>query len=179
MQILAAFFDLGDVIMQETTQVVDADEATISADLVPGMDTVLRDLYARGVKLAIVADTHRKNPANVLGQHRLLELFAAFAISDDLGCEKPDPRIFQFALDKLNIPPHDYDRVVMVGNNLRRDVRGANALGLRSIWFHWNDRYPIVPRDALEQPTYTVHTAAELQSLLEILSCDANSHAEE
>ncbi len=175
MQLLAALFDLGDVIMQETTQVVDADGATVSADLVPGIDTVLRELHARSVKLALVADTHRKNPANVLGQHGLYELFAAFAISDELGCEKPDPRIFQFALDRLGISPRDYSRVVMVGNNLRRDVRGANALGLRSIWFHWNDRYPTIPRDALEQPTYTVHSAAELQSLLETLSCQVQS----
>ncbi len=166
MQLKAAFFDLGDVIMQETTQVVDAEEVTLRAELVPGMDTVLRDLHARGVPLGLVADTHRQNPANVLGQHGLYELFSVFAISDELGCEKPDPRIFCFALDQLGLAPEDYGRVVMVGNNLRRDVRGANALGLVSVWFYWNDRYPTVPREPIEEPRYTVHTAAELGELL-------------
>ncbi len=170
MKILAALFDLGDVIMQETTEVKDAELATLRAELVPGIDAVLCDLRSRGVKLGIVADTHRKNPRNVLGQHGLYDLFDAFAISEDIGVEKPDPRIFQFALDTLGVARHDYARVVMVGNNLTRDVGGANALGLISIWFHWNDRYPSVPQSEFEKPRFTVTSASELRELLNQLS---------
>ena len=94
----------------------------------------------------------------------------ALAISEEIGVEKPDPRIFQLALARLEIAPSDYSRVVMVGNRLDRDVRGANALGIISIWFHWNDRYATTTRDELEQPRYTVETAAELGRLLEELS---------
>jgi putative hydrolase of the HAD superfamily len=166
MHLLAALFDLGDVIMQETTEVKDAYGATVRADLVPGIDRVLRELRARGVRLALVADTHRANPANVLGQYGLYDLFDAFAISDQLGVEKPDARIFQHALAQLGIAPADYAQVVMIGNNLTRDIAGANALGLTSIWFHWNERYPSTPRDDLETPRYHVRSVDELHRLL-------------
>jgi putative hydrolase of the HAD superfamily len=164
--LLAALFDLGDVIMQETTELKDEDQATISADLVPGIDHVLHGLRERGTKIALVSDTHRRNAPNVLGQHGLYDLFDAFAISQEIGVEKPDARIFRNALDKLQITVGDYRRVAMVGNNLERDIAGANALGLVSIWFHWNDRYPIFPKNDLETPRYTVTNSEELLGLL-------------
>src|SRR3712207_8665848 len=49
------------------------------------------------------------------------------------GCEKPDRRMFIHALDALGIPPEEWGRVAMVGNNLARDIRGANQLGLVSV----------------------------------------------
>lgn len=164
--LLAVLFDLGDVIMQETTEVKDEDLATLSADLVPGIVQVLIGLRARGIKIALVADTHRKNAPNVLGQHGIYDLFDAFAISQEIGVEKPDARMFRHALSKLGIADKDFGKVVMVGNNLSRDVVGANALGLISVWFHWNDRYPTIPRNDSEQPRYTVTSASELGTLL-------------
>jgi HAD superfamily hydrolase (TIGR01549 family) len=162
LRIKAIFFDLGDAIMVETSEVKDESGTTLSADLIPGVEPVLRELKARGFPLGLVADTRRGTYQNVMRQHGLYDLFDVFAISDELGVEKPDARIFGAALDALEIQPGDYDKVVMVGNNLRRDVRGANALGLVSIWFHWNDRYPTQPADSMEEPAYVVHSAKEL-----------------
>ncbi len=166
MNIAALFFDLGDVIMQEETEIKDAERNTLRAELVPGMDDALRAFKARGHRLALVADTRPKTAWNVLRQHGLYDLFDAFAISEEVGCEKPDPRIFQAALAALQIAPRDYARVLMVGNRLYRDVRGANNLGLRSVWFHWNARYAVRDRACDDQPTYHVRTARELVELL-------------
>src|SRR3712207_7040662 len=58
------------------------------------------------------------------------------------GCEKPDRRMFIHALDALGVPPEEWGRAAMVGNNLARDIRGANQLRLVSVWFAWNERYP-------------------------------------
>ncbi len=170
--LIAAFFDLGDVIMQESTEIKDRDQATIHVQLVPGIDRVLRDLHARGVKLALVADTHRRNPRNVLGRYNLYDLFDAMAISQDLGVEKPDPRMFRHALDRLGIQPADYGRVVMVGNRLDRDIAGANRVGLKTIWFHWNERYRTTPENEMERPTFTVETAQQLEKVLSVLIAD-------
>jgi putative hydrolase of the HAD superfamily len=57
----------------------------------------------------------------------------------------------------------------MVGNNLARDIRGANALGLISIWMVWNQRYPLTCADDLETPDYQVSTAEDLGTLLAAL----------
>ena len=52
-------------------------------------------------------------------------------ISGELGFEKPDPRIFQAALDALGVAPGE---AMMVGDDIHRDVYGAAALGLRTCW---------------------------------------------
>ncbi|HEX7588193.1 MAG TPA: HAD-IA family hydrolase [Anaerolineae bacterium] len=165
MNIAAILFDLGDVIMQEETEVRDEDGNTLSAELVPGIDETLRGINRRGYKLGLVADTRSKTAWNVLHQHHLYGLFDAFAISEEVGCEKPDPRIFHAALNALKIAPGDYAHVVMVGNNRIRDIRGANQLGLVSVWFHWNERYLADP-NFVDVPTYEVSRTRELDALI-------------
>ncbi|MBI3914611.1 MAG: HAD-IA family hydrolase [Chloroflexi bacterium] len=165
MKLLAILFDLGDVIMKEETEVKDAELSTQSADLVDGMSDALRAFKKRGYKLGLVADTRPKTYWNVLHQHDLYDLFDAFAISEEVGVEKPDARLFEAALNTLGIARQDYSRVAMVGNNLARDIRGANNLGIISIWFHWNERYPVTD----DKPDYEVKSAGELMELVERL----------
>ena len=164
--LIALFFDLGDTIMDEGTEIKDAELTTQSAELIPGMGEALRQCKARVRKLALVADTRPGTAANVLGQHGLLDLFDCLAISETVGVEKPDPLIFQAALDALGIAPADHGRVAMVGNNLERDIAGAKRLGLITIFLHWNERRRTTPLTADETPDYTVHDAAELVALI-------------
>jgi putative hydrolase of the HAD superfamily len=58
----------------------------------------------------------------------------------------------------------------MVGNNLSRDVRGANQLGITSVFLSWTQRYPKVPADDLEIPDYTISEPLELIDLVETLN---------
>jgi putative hydrolase of the HAD superfamily len=167
-QLAAILFDLGDVIMREETE-EKLDGVTQRAELVPGMAALLRDLRGAGKRLGLVADTREGTYRNVLRQHELLDCFAHFTISDLLGCEKPDRRMFAHALAGLGLGPADWPRVAMVGNNLARDIRGANALGLVSIWFAWNGRYRLEPADPDERPAYQVGEAGELRALLAAL----------
>jgi putative hydrolase of the HAD superfamily len=168
----ALFFDLGDTIMDEGTEVKDAGGTTLAAELIPGMADALRGFRAAGYRLALVADARPATPPNVLRQHGLLDLFETLAISEVVGAaagvktiDKPDPRIFRAALDALGIAEWDYGRVAMVGNNLERDIVGANRLGLISVFFHWNERRRTRPLTAEETPPYTVTSAHELIEL--------------
>jgi len=169
----AIFLDLGDTIMDEGTEAKDADGTTISAELIPGMADALRGFKAAGHRLALVADARPETPPNVLRQHGLLDLFETLAISEVVGAaagvaaiDKPDPRIFRAALAALGISETDYGRVVMVGNNLERDIAGANRLGLISVFFHWNERRRTQPLAADETPRYTVTSAQALVELV-------------
>jgi len=166
MRLRALLFDLGDTIMVEETEVKDAGGTTLRAELVPGMAEVLREFKAAGYPLALVADSRPRTPENVLRQHGLYELFDVLAISEVVGFSKPDPRLFRVALDVLGIPEADYGRVVMVGNNLERDIVGANRLGLISVFFHLNDRRRTQPLTADEIPRYIVTSAVELRDLI-------------
>jgi FMN phosphatase YigB (HAD superfamily) len=164
--IMALLFDLGDTLMIEESEVKDAEGTTLRADLVPGMAEALRWLKERGYGLALVADSRPNTPANVLRQHGLDHLFDYLAVSEIVGVEKPGPLIFQAALEALGIRQDDHSCVAMVGNNLERDVVGANRLGLISIFFHGNDRRRSQPLTAEEEPRYTVSSARELVSLI-------------
>lgn len=56
--------------------------------------------------------------------------------------------------------------MVLVGNNLERDIVGANRLGLISVFFHRNERRRTQPLTADETPCYTVTSAQELVELV-------------
>jgi HAD superfamily hydrolase (TIGR01549 family) len=165
-KILAVFLDSGDTIVDEGTEIKDAAGVTQTADLIPGAAETVRALKSLGYPLALVADGPAGTFYNTLTPSGLIDLFDVLAISDQIGADKPDRRIFQHALDALGIQPGDYNRVVMVGNNLARDVKGANALGLISIWLDWAPRRPKIPADPSEQPCYTIKYPSELLDLL-------------
>jgi HAD superfamily hydrolase (TIGR01549 family) len=173
-RVVALLFDLGDTLMIEESEVKDAEGTTLRADLIPGVVEALRRFKDLGYALALVADARPKTPVNVLRQHDLYEHFDYLAISEIIGAEKPAPLIFRAALEALGIPESDYGRVAMVGNNLERDVVGANRLGLISIFFHWNDRRRSRPLTAEEKPRYTVSSIEELVSLVASLSDKAS-----
>jgi putative hydrolase of the HAD superfamily len=164
--LVALLFDLGDTIMIEESEIKDTERTTTQADLIPGMAQALRTFKAWGYPLALVADSRPNTPLNVLKQHGLLDLFGYLAISEVMGVSKPDPRIFCAALDALSIAPSDYCRVVMVGNNLERDIVGANRLGLISVHLCWSDRRRSQPLTEEENPRYTVSSASQLVSLI-------------
>jgi HAD superfamily hydrolase (TIGR01549 family) len=167
--IVALLFDLGDTIMIEESEIKDAEGTTLQADLIPGMAEALEQFRDRGYSLALVADSRPDTPPNVLRQHGLLALFDYLAISEVVGWSKPSPEIFRAALDALRVPESDYGRVVMVGNNLERDVVGANRLGLISVFFHWNDRRRSLPESDEEQPRFTVTSPSQLIARIERL----------
>ena len=63
-----------------------------------------------------------------------LVCFAVFA-QDHGGIEKPDPRLFEIALEKASCSPQE---LVHVGDSLKVDVAGAKAAGVRSVWANRN-----------------------------------------
>jgi putative hydrolase of the HAD superfamily len=72
-----------------------------------------------------------------------------------VGIEKPDPRIFQLALDALDVEP---SRCIYVGDTVRFDVLGAQAAGL----------YPVHvdPFDLCQADHSHVAALAELEAWL-------------
>jgi len=153
-------WDLGDTIMIEESEVKDAEGVTLAAQLLPGVAELLHELRARGCKLALVADTRAGTYRNVLRQHGLYELFDHFSISDLTGVCKPDPSMFQSALDALRIAATD---AMMVGNNYAADIDGALKVGLDALWFRWNERYKAPER---HQATWVCTSVAQVREVI-------------
>jgi putative hydrolase of the HAD superfamily len=168
-KILAVCLDCGDTLIDEATEIKDEEDTSLGARLIPGAGDMVRELKRRGYALALVADGPAATFRNNLGPSGLFGLFDAYAISEEIGVTKPGAGIFRHALDSLAITPADYGRVVMVGNHLARDIKGANALGLISVWLDWAPRRPKVPADESEIPRHTIKTPLALLPLLEAL----------
>jgi putative hydrolase of the HAD superfamily len=172
-RLLAICFDFGDTLVDEASEVKDAWLTTQRAELIPGAAELLHELKRRGYRLALVADGRPGTYRNVLGHYGLAKLFDAWAISEELGVMKPDRKMFVHALGQLGIGPDEYRRTVMVGNRLDRDVQGANALGMISVWMDWSPRYAKEPSGPSEQPRFRVRAPLEVLAVIEALEGQA------
>jgi putative hydrolase of the HAD superfamily len=164
--LLAVCLDCGDTLVDEGTEIKDANGIVQKAELIPGAAQMVRELKRLGYPLALVADGPVKSFENILTHYKLYDLFDARAISEAVGVLKPDPRMFHTALSQLAIDESDYPQVVMLGNNLERDIKGANQLGIISVWINWSPRRSKIPTDDLENPRYTIKTPGEFIPLL-------------
>jgi len=81
----------------------------------PYADTegTLRALRERGVKIGIVSNVPREL-ATIFAAHCLDGLIDAFTQSYEVGAEKPDPRIFLAACERLGADPNE---TLMVGDH--------------------------------------------------------------
>jgi HAD superfamily hydrolase (TIGR01509 family) len=75
--------------------------------------------------------SHSDTALGVLEETGLRPHFDAVVVSDAFGLRKPRPEIFEEVLSRLAVEP---DEAVHVGDNLRVDVLGAAALGIRTAW---------------------------------------------
>lgn len=107
----------------------------------PDAEMVLRALYGR-THLALITNGLTVVQRARLSRSGLREFFEAIVISDEEGVSKPDPRIFQIVMDRMGNPgKHE---VLMVGDSLTSDIRGANAYGIDACWYN-PERKPTIP----------------------------------
>jgi putative hydrolase of the HAD superfamily len=100
-----------------------------------GVADALQSLRAHGVPLGIVSTRGSRSgrmTMRYLERSGLASFFepAAIAWSDEVGCAKPDPRIFLAALRGLGVSPW---RAAHVGNNRLADVLGGRRLGMMTV----------------------------------------------
>jgi putative hydrolase of the HAD superfamily len=74
--------------------------------------------------------------------------FDVIGVSCEVGMGKPEPDFFLEVLERLGVHPHE---ALMVGDSLERDVRGAQAVGIRAV--HIDFKEARVDREAKDTPT--------------------------
>ncbi len=93
----------------------------------------------------------------ILKNVRLYKYFRQIVTSAQTGIRKPDPGIFQFALQRFGIRP---SQGVHVGDSEHHDVQGANAVGMTAV---------LVSRQNKREPTiadFRFTSLAEASDLL-------------
>ena len=171
------FTDIGDTVIDEGTEVRDADGTVIHADCIPGARETMRKLYEAGFTVVMVADGTERSFCNTMEENGLDDIFAARIISELVGAEKPDGRMFRAAMDALGLTDEDKGRIVMVGNNVKRDIRGANRAGIRSVLLTWSDRRPFDEDGPEDHPDHVISRPEELLPLMEALEKEAEGSA--
>lgn len=112
-------------------------------------------LRAHGYRMAIVSNADGK-VERLLHQLKLDEFFECIIDSQIVGVEKPDPAIFELALQRMKLVSHN---CLYVGDNYDRDVIGARRAGLTPVLI---DPFDVVP----EQDVLRIKTLADLTKIL-------------
>jgi len=81
-------------------------------------------------------------------------------ISESVGAYKPHRRVFEHALERLGLTPHD---VLHVGDSDVDDVKGANEAGLRVAWVNRDGRRR---RPGVPAPDFEIRDLSELPLIL-------------
>jgi len=84
-------------------------------------------------KIGIVTNNRLAEQQEKLRYLGMSELVDALITSEDVGVLKPDPAIYEAALQRLGASP---TQTVMVGDNWLADVVGALAVGIRPVWLN-------------------------------------------
>ncbi len=167
---LIIFTDIGDTVIDEGTEVRnDPHGVVLRANCIPEAKETLLSMYEQGYTIVMVADGLVQSFRNTMAENGLDHVFTSWVVSEAVGVEKPDRLMFETALRSLGLTDADKSRIIMVGNNLSRDVLGANRFGITSIHLCWSPRYPAQPAGPEEEPAYQIYHPAELLPLVEQL----------
>jgi len=112
-------------------------EATLWRVVRPGTREALERLKRAGYKLAIVSNAEGQ-VASDAQRFGLAEFFDTIIDSHIVGVAKPDPRIFQIALERLGIAPNE---ARYAGDIYSIDMVGARAAGIEARLIDQHDRY--------------------------------------
>ncbi len=128
-------------------------------ELYPDVSGTLKKVKASGVKTAIVSDgdlSLRIRKANSLG---LLEYIDEVVASEEVIFEKPFSAIFTLALSRLKVQPSE---AVMLGNNYKCDIRGAQMVGIRAGIFNPAEDGHVEGQDGTIVADFEISTYPEL-----------------
>ena len=90
--------------------------------------------------------------------------FDPVVISAEYGFRKPDPRLFQAALEWLGLSTRE---VIFVGNDMHRDIFGASRLGIKTIFLASNQGTQSYPDT---NPSYVITRFEQLPEAVAALS---------
>ncbi len=120
---------------------------------------VLRALKLNGYTLALISNAGDDPDVQaLLDTHKIRHYFSFIRTSAACGFRKPHRHIFDEALRDLGLLP---EQCAMVGDTLDADIKGANALGIYSIWI--NRRANKNTKTLVD-----IHPKAVIQELIEL-----------
>ena len=136
---------------------------TAHFSLLPGAERLVRYL-AKKYPLVVLSNGFIEVQHEKIERSGLKDCFAHVVLSEEVGCQKPNPRIYQVALEKCGVSAED---VLMIGDSWTSDVQGAINAGIDQMWVKWNQESAAKTQDSTEQTaTYIVGSLEEVMEIL-------------
>lgn len=128
------------------------------------LESMLVSLKRMSLKLGIISNGREPFQTDNITALGIGHFFDTILISESEGIKKPDPLIFQRALERLDVSASES---MYVGDHPVNDVKAARSLGMLSVWKkdnHWDD----VSAD------YCIDDLSELSTIVEELTSCKN-----
>jgi len=98
----------------------------------PYVEPLFQRLSAAGIRIALLTDLTAHIQHRKLLRLGIAGYIDAMVTSEEAGTEKPDSGGFRFLMEKLGLAPQE---LLMVGDSYDRDIRGAEAAGIKGICY--------------------------------------------
>ncbi len=138
-----------------------ADSYTITKEkktaLFPDAIKTLQYFRNQGLKTALLTNGSSEFQRNKIERFRLAQYFDYILVEGEFGAGKPDRAVFEHVLNRLDTIP---ENAWMIGDDLNRDIGGAQAVGIFSVWVDWKNEG--LPETASIYPDRTVVAISEL-----------------
>ena len=131
---------------------------TAHFSLLEGAEELVRYL-ANKYPLTVVTNGFIEVQYEKFEKSGLRDCFSHIVLSEEIGCQKPNPGIFAEALRMNNLSAEE---VVMIGDSWSSDIQGAINAGIDKIWI----RKTAVPLPEGQSATYIVRALEEIKEIL-------------
>lgn len=129
--------------------------------MVPGALTLVAAVKSAGWHLVIVTNNVVREQRLKVERGGLTPWVDALVTSEEFGASKPDPRILHHAIERVG---GHAGTAVVFGDSLSTDIAGAEAAGLRAVWFNrWR---AAAPHAGLAQ-LHTLEPTADAMKVIE------------
>jgi putative hydrolase of the HAD superfamily len=133
----------------------------------PGVEETIRHLHQH-YRLAIVSDGQTTSAVPELNALGLAGYFDPIIVSGNFGYRKPDERLFAAALTAMKMKPSE---VLFVGNDMYRDVYGAQRVGIKTVFFKSNQG---TQEKEGVKPDYIIYSFPELLNAIRFFESQKN-----
>ncbi len=107
--------------------------------LIPGAMELLEFLRRKGVQIGCLSNGFKEVQFRKIRNAGLESWIDLVVLSDDININKPDIRLFQYAMNRAgdDSPKHH----LMIGDNPQTDISGAIGAGWSAVWYHREDTF--------------------------------------
>jgi putative hydrolase of the HAD superfamily len=112
-------------------------------------------------KLSIVTNGLTNVQKRRISRSEIAGYFDYIVISEEVKVSKPDPKIFEFALDSNEV--EDKSKLLMVGDSLTSDIQGGFNFGIDTCWFNQHKK----ANHSGVQPTFEITNLNDLKIILQ------------